>query len=202
MKSAWSDDDLTVAVQNSTNYKQVYQTLGLSGRSLRALQRVGELGLSTAHFTSFDRGRKWTDEELTLAVAECFNGTQVSLRLGLAGHQQTIKRHIAKLGLDTSHWLNGKRPGVSGYHTPLDQILIADSDYSTARLKTRLVEGAILEDRCVGCGLLPEWNGQPITLQLDHIDGNHRNHLIENLRILCPNCHTQTPTFGSKNRRR
>lgn len=51
---------------------------------------------------------------------------------------------------------------------------------------------------CKKCGLPPEWMGEPLTLQVDHIDGNSDNNNPENLRLLCPNCHTQTPTHGSK----
>lgn len=53
-------------------------------------------------------------------------------------------------------------------------------------------------DECVECGQLPIHNNKPLTLQLDHIDGNSDNNLLYNLRLLCPNCHTQTPTFCSK----
>lgn len=52
--------------------------------------------------------------------------------------------------------------------------------------------------KCVKCGIGEEWNGEPLTLQLDHIDGDSDNNFPINLRILCPNCHTQTPTHGSK----
>ena len=52
--------------------------------------------------------------------------------------------------------------------------------------------------QCSECGI-SEWNHKPLTLQIDHIDGNHKNNVIENLRWLCPNCHTQTDTWGVKN---
>lgn len=53
-------------------------------------------------------------------------------------------------------------------------------------------------DQCAECGQIGVWNNKPLTLQLDHIDGNSDNNLPSNLRLLCPNCHTQTDTFGSK----
>lgn len=52
---------------------------------------------------------------------------------------------------------------------------------------------------CEECGI-SDWNKKPLILQLDHIDGNNKNHCLENLKLLCPNCHTQTPTWGKKHR--
>lgn len=57
----------------------------------------------------------------------------------------------------------------------------------------------LLPDRCCLCGLGPEWNGKTLKLQLDHIDGDACNNEFGNLRILCPNCHTQTDTFTGRN---
>lgn len=54
---------------------------------------------------------------------------------------------------------------------------------------------------CVGCGLSDTYNGKPITLQVDHVDGNSDNNFPDNLRLLCPNCHSQTPTWVSRNKK-
>lgn len=58
------------------------------------------------------------------------------------------------------------------------------------------------DDQCSECGLGSEWNGKPLLLQVDHIDGDRSNDSPSNLRLLCPNCHSQTPTYGHRNFRR
>jgi Zn finger protein HypA/HybF involved in hydrogenase expression len=67
-------------------------------------------------------------------------------------------------------------------------------------IKGRLVQVGLLENRCAQCGLR-EWRGKPLCVQLDHINGNSEDHRVENLRMLCPNCHSQTETYGAKNLR-
>lgn len=71
-------------------------------------------------------------------------------------------------------------------------------EISGTRLKKYMIRFHNIDDTCVVCGLGPTWNGSPLVLQVDHIDGDRLNNVITNLRILCPNCHTQTPTFGNK----
>lgn len=85
---------------------------------------------------------------------------------------------------------------------PLVEILKKDSHYSNYHLKKRLIEEGVLENKCSHCNLLPEWNKKPLSLQLDHIDGDNSNNERENLRLLCPNCHSQTPTFAGKKLRK
>lgn len=81
---------------------------------------------------------------------------------------------------------------------PLFEILKKDRPYPSSKLKRRLIEEGLKHDVCEICGQVPEWNGIPLTLQLDHINGDHNDNRLENLRIVCPNCHTQTETFGNK----
>lgn len=73
--------------------------------------------------------------------------------------------------------------------------------YLTNRLKKRLIKEGIKEDKCESCGLVDIWNGKPITLQLDHINGINYDHRLENLQILCPNCHSQTDTYCGRNKK-
>ena len=72
--------------------------------------------------------------------------------------------------------------------------------YQSNKLRVRLIESEIKDSKCEVCGL-SEWLGFPIRLELDHIDGNMYNHKLENLRILCPNCHSQTETYRGKNKK-
>lgn len=81
----------------------------------------------------------------------------------------------------------------------LTQILRRESDYSRSELKRRLIQEGLLKNECYECGCLPEWNGKPLSLQIDHINGVGNDNRLENLRILCPNCHTQTNTFAGRN---
>lgn len=65
-------------------------------------------------------------------------------------------------------------------------------------LRKTILRADLIPYQCE-CGLGPEWQGKPLTLQLDHINGDHQDDRLENLRFLCPNCHTQTPTWGHRN---
>jgi hypothetical protein len=91
-------------------------------------------------------------------------------------------RNIGKISLQEI--LDGKHPS-----------------YQTFKLKKRLIEEGIKKNQCEICKNGPMWMNKPLNCELDHIDGNDSNHRLENLRMICPNCHSQTPTFRSKNRK-
>jgi hypothetical protein len=84
---------------------------------------------------------------------------------------------------------------------PLTELLAVGRKRNRYHLKARLIEAGLKKNRCERCGLT-EWRGKPISLELHHINGDPLDNRLEALQILCPNCHSQTETFGRRNIRR
>lgn len=152
------------------------------------------------------RTRSWTDAELEAAVSTSVSLAQVIGNLGLrvaGGNYRTVARAIERAGLDTTHfggqaWSRGR---AIGPRRPLAAYLSNQFPISSHRLKIRLIAEGIFDRACNKCGGT-EWLGQVIPLELEHRDGNHLNNRLENLELLCPNCHAQTSTYRTRNRRR
>jgi hypothetical protein len=81
----------------------------------------------------------------------------------------------------------------------LSTYFVVDSPCSWASIKRMIKDRKLLPDNCSQCGIGPKWNGVPLVLQYDHINGVNTDQRLENLRSICPNCHTQTDTFGGRN---
>ena len=151
--------------------------------------------------------RKWSDDDLIVAVKNSKTKTEVLTKIGLksrnSGNYQTIEFAIKRLNLDTSHFINEHMKITPSKTYSINEILIKNSPYSsTKNLKRKLLKAGLLKEECYNpdCGLT-QWLGQKIVLQLDHINGDRTDNRIENLRLLCPNCHSLTPTYckGKKN---
>ncbi len=113
---------------------------------------------------------------------------------------ETLESYLKKIGItyQGNKGLKGKRIGVG----KLSAEEYAKRVYVSAhKLKLRLLSEGIKKHQCEVCGIT-EWNGKPVPIELDHIDGNHFNNNFDNLRIICPNCHAQTDTNSGKNRKK
>jgi transcription elongation factor Elf1 len=121
---------------------------------------------------------------------------------GLRDHgsnYQTLVRRFQYEGIDYSKFSANK--GLSGIRRrlTLDKILVENSSYSRNSLKQRLIKEGLLDNKCSKCGLEPEWQGQKLVMVIDHINGIHNDNRFQNLRLLCPNCNSQTTTFAGRN---
>lgn len=141
-----------------------------------------------------------SDEQFSETVKTSQSYSEVCRKLGLrlqGSNYNTLKRRIAKVGADASHF-QGRIISAQMRTRPLAEVLVADSDYGGDALKKRLFRTGLLKYQCKICDCTGSWRGEELVLQLDHMNGNHRDNRIENLRILCPNCHSQTKTFGGR----
>lgn len=152
---------------------------------------------------------KYNKEILEPIIKSSKSNREVILKLGLkeaGGNYTTVKNLIIEFDLDTSHftgllWSKGsnsfKDDRIKTKYDN-DNVFVENSMVSNERIKKLLVTENHMENKCLSCGNTGEWLGKPISLELDHINGINNDNRLKNLRILCPNCHSQTPTFRKK----
>lgn len=147
---------------------------------------------------------KFNDLEFQEIVKSSSSISEVAGRLGYkskgGGVVSMIKDRISKLSIDTSHFCPYSSGAIKGKrYKSDDDIFVENSSYvNNTSLKKKLLNKGLLEYKCSICGI-SEWQGKPLSLQLDHINGNNKDNRLANLRLLCPNCHSQTETFSGRN---
>lgn len=149
----------------------------------------------------------YTMEQLKTVVQNSKNYSEMFRNLGYKSRvvdkivRERILKEVSDNGFDVSHLDKARIQDRRNAKYKLEDILIKNSPYRGAGIKDRLFKEGLLKNECSECGLV-KWRGKVITLQLDHINGDNTDNRIENLRILCANCHTLTPTYAGKNQKR
>lgn len=151
------------------------------------------------------RKRRWTEEELRQATRLSTSYRQTLKKLGLVeagGNYDQIKKYVAELKIDITHfkgkgWSKGLR-GVGKPFWSMEEILVKNSTYQSFKLKNRLFKEGLKERMCEMCGWAKHTVDGYLPLELDHINGDRHDNRLENLRVLCPNCHSLQPTHRGR----
>jgi hypothetical protein len=155
------------------------------------------------------KNRSWSDESLIEAVKESGSYRSVLIKLNLipaGGNYDQIKRRIKELELSVEHftgkgWNKGWKFDPRKPRLSLEEILVVNRPTQSHKLRLRLISEGLKAARCELCGwnkLAPDGR---LPLELDHLNGNPDDNRLENLRILCPNCHSLQATHRGKNKK-
>ena len=136
---------------------------------------------------------KYTDEVLSIAVRESFSWAEVCRRVGvkpMTGSQTHLKNRAVRAGMDHSHFLGqaSNRGRTFGPVRDIQDYLSNEFPMKSHVLRKRLIKEGIKKEQCEVCGRT-EWEGEEIPLELDHLNSDHFDNSIDNLQIVCPNCH-------------
>lgn len=150
--------------------------------------------------------RTYTDEQFIEAVETSTSIRQVLNKLGLkeaGGNYQVAQIRMKKLGVNLCSGPNGQgwsKGKTLGPKRPIEYYLTENSHHQSHKLRQRLIAEGLKQHKCECCSIT-EWMGQLTPIELDHINGIHTDNRLENLRLLCPNCHAQTDTYRGKNKK-
>ena len=151
--------------------------------------------------------RSWTEKQLRQAVKTSSSYRQVLSKLNLreaGGNYEQIKKYIKEFSLDITHFKgrgwNAGLTGIGKPRIPLKDILVKGSSYQSFKLKNRLFSIGLKQQNCERCGWAERSLGGYLPLELDHINGDRNDNRLRNLRVLCPNCHSLTPTHRGRKR--
>lgn len=151
------------------------------------------------------RKRSWTVNDLIDVVERSYSYRQVLIGLKLkeaGGNYEQVKKYILEQELDISHFKGkGWSAGLSGVGRPrvlLENILNSKTPFQSFKLKKRLFQEGLKNEKCEQCGWAQKTEEGYVPLELDHINGNRNDNRLENLRVLCPNCHSLTKEYRGR----
>ena len=145
----------------------------------------------------------FADDEFKNIIKESTSCADAMRKMGYmcttGNANRTVHRRIKELNIGISHWVDNLKNAHKKNYIPNEKYFVNGKNRSGTGIRKRIIKYNIKPYICEICGNTGEWNGKKLILQIDHINGTHSDNRIENLRFLCPNCHSQTDTFAGKN---
>tara|TARA_B110000285_G_scaffold208642_1_gene249009 strand:+ start:123 stop:614 length:492 start_codon:yes stop_codon:yes gene_type:complete len=150
--------------------------------------------------------RKYTKEKLESVANKCFSFRQMLFEFGLkeaGGNYSNIQNRCKEFDVDTSHffgmgWNKVEHPSFGNGTTSLEEYFVkGDKKKASAQVKRRLLNNNLKEHKCERCGI-DEWQGMRVVIELHHMNGDPTDNRLDNLQMLCPNCHSQTHNYCKK----
>ena len=146
--------------------------------------------------------REYAIDKLIENADKCVNMLDLCHKMGIenvGGEDYREVRCLAKeLGIELVFSFKQSKPSMKSVKLPNEMVFVKNGHTSTTNLKKKIIREGLKEYKCEKCGIT-EWQGEPISLQIHHINGDHHDNRLENLQFLCPNCHSQTDTYAGKN---
>ncbi|MEU5893448.1 HNH endonuclease signature motif containing protein [Streptomyces sp. NPDC047461] len=212
-RRSYSKELLQEAATHSYSIREMSEYLGFDPRDSpygHIRKKLDQFGIDTSHFTG---GRRYGPgivprDRLAPAIASSRSIAGLLKLLGLDDNgtaRERIKRSVSAHGLSIDHFVGqGHRLGVPGKgRKPADEILVR-LEPGASRTKTALLRRALddleVSHTCDICGVGDVWQGKRLVLEIDHINGDRLDNRRDNLRYLCPSCHSQTSTFANRSR--
>lgn len=197
-------EEIKVAVKNCTSLRGVIKFLGCNPKNGNEMVILAKT-LRDCNVNTDHHNPSFNYTKISEVIEKCYSLVDVAKNIGLVSEKakkidarlcKNIKKYINENSLDTSHFRHSSKVGYNVIRTN-EEVFSKNSEVSQSTVKKRFI--AKVKYECAICSV-GSWNNAPLSLQLDHIDGDNKNNLMSNLRLLCPNCHSQTENFGSKNK--
>lgn len=181
----------------------ILDSFGLSrtdGNYVRLRKYLILHNIDVTHLTGKNTPSRWKYDVVSAAVRDATSFTDCLRKMGLTVHgdnAKTLRRYVTSYKIDTSHFSSV---------TPVKTTTLSDAELFCENsaadrgvVKKHIIKRGLIPYVCRDCGNNGAWNGKPISLHLEHINGTNNDNRLKNLTFLCPNCHSQTPTFAGKN---
>lgn len=193
--------------------KEILKKYCEDGLNTHAISRLENVSQTTTRYWLTKYGLKthgWSNiikEELIKAIKESDSFCETFSKLNLtstSGNYKLLNRLIIKFNINITHFLNKSELMIKLHaqnKISIEDILVANSNKSRGLVKKIIIKNNLLEYKCVLCGQDEWWNGQKMSLILDHKNGINNDHRLENLRFVCPNCNATLPTHCRKHKK-